>query len=492
MSPRAGGLLPTSLSGRLIATVVAFVAVVSVLIAVATTVVLRAYLLDRLDTDVAESLQRAQTAVRTEQRGPDATGPDGPGPPAPLGNRTGSITALITEGGDVRTTRVTSTGDPVALGPGAERSLADVTPGAEARTIDVAGLGPFRVAAATTPGGDVVVQGLPTTDVDDTVGTVVLWEAVLAALGITAAAVAGRSLVRRQLQPLRDVANAAHEVTTMDLASGAVGRTVRVPDTLVDSATEVGQVGEALNRLLGHVEEALGARHASEQQARQFLADASHELRTPLSTIRGYAELVRRVQMTDPDELATVLAKVESEAGRMSRLVEDMFVLARLDAGRGLQLGTVDLARLVADAVQDAEVVDPDRTWECDLPDRPVEVSGDEQRLHQLVTNLLRNGTAHTRVGTTVRAVLRSDGDTVELTIADDGPGIEADLLPTLFDRFTRGDSSRTRASGGAGLGTSLVQAIAAAHGGSVSVTSEPGATRFLVQMPRSTAPIAG
>lgn len=486
MTPRRAGLVPTSLSGRLIATVIAFVAVISVLIAITTTVVLRAYLVDRLDTDVDQSLDRVQMAIRGGADGGRPGGPagDGQAPPSPLGNRSGSISALVGPGGDVRATVVTSAGDLQDLDLSASAALADVDPGDPARTIDVPGLGSFRVAAATSPAGDVVVQGLPTAEVDDTVDTVIVWELVLTALGIAAAAAAGRALVRRQLRPLRDVAGAAHEVTTMDLTSGAVGRTARVPDTLVDPTTEVGQVGEALNQLLDHVEGALRARHESEQQARQFLADASHELRTPLSTIRGYAELVRRVQMSDPDDLATVLAKVESEAGRMTRLVEDMFVLARLDAGRGLQLGSVDLGRLVADAVRDAEVVDPDRTWVAEVPDSPVEISGDEQRLHQLVTNLLRNGTAHTPAGTTVRSALRIDGDSVVLTVADDGPGVDPDLVPTLFDRFTRGDSSRTRASGGAGLGTSLIRAIAAAHGGTVSVTSRPGDTRFIVQIP--------
>lgn len=482
MTPRRGRLVPTSLSGRLILTVVAFVAVISVLIAITTTFVLRAYLIDRLDTDVTESLDRVQVAIRGDGGGRPAG--DGQAPPSPLGNRSGSISALVNPNGVVRTTVVTGAGELQSLSEPAAAALAGVDPGDDIRTMDIPGLGSFRVAAATNASGSVVVQGLPTADVDDTIDTIIVWEIVLTALGIAAAAAAGRTLVRRQLRPLRDVADAAHEVTTMDLTSGAVGRTTRVPDTLVDPLTEVGQVGEALNQLLDHVESALMARHESEQQARQFLADASHELRTPLSTIRGYAELVRRVQMSDPDDLATVLAKVESEAGRMTRLVEDMFVLARLDAGRGLQLAPVDLARLVASAVRDAEVVDPDRTWVADLPTIPVEVSGDEQRLHQLVTNLLRNGTAHTPAGTTVRAALRPEGDTVVLTVADDGPGIDPDLVPTLFDRFTRGDSSRTRSSGGAGLGTSLIRAIAAAHGGTVSVTSRPGDTRFTITIP--------
>ncbi len=481
MPPTAGRLLPTSLTGRLIVTVVAFVAIVSVLIAVTTTVVLRSYLMNRLDDEVDRSLGRVQTAIRGDRDSADR--PEAV-PPTPRGNSEGSISALINANG-TRGTTVTRSGGLRALDPAALAALQEVESNEAPRTIDVPGYGSFRVAAATTRTGAVVVQGLPTSDVDDTIATLLVWEMVLAGLGVALAAVAGRALVRRQLEPLRQVAATAHEVTSLDLTSGEVGETSRVPDTLTDPSTEVGQVGEALNQLLGHVEQALGARHESEQQARQFLADASHELRTPLSTIKGYSELVRRVQMTDADELSRVLGKVESEAGRMTRLVEDMFVLARLDAGRDLQRSPVDLARVVADAVQDASVVDPDRTWTSDLPDAALTIAGDEQRLHQLIMNLLRNGTGHTPAGTTVRTLLTADEATVTLTVSDDGPGIDASLVPTLFDRFTRGDSSRTRASGGAGLGTSLIRAIAQAHGGSVAVTSEPGDTRFTVTLPR-------
>ena len=482
MPPTARRLLPTSLTGRLIVTVVAFVAIVSVLIAVTTTVVLRSYLMNRLDDEVDRSLGRVQTAIRGDRDGDDRSDA---APPTPRGNTEGSISALINASG-TRGTTVTQSGGLRALDADALEALQDVKPNAAPYTIEVPGYGSFRVAAASTRTGGVVIQGLPTADVDDTIATLLVWEMVLAGLGVALAAIAGRSLVRRQLQPLREVAATAHEVTSLNLTSGEVGETSRVPDSLTDPNTEVGQVGEALNQLLGHVEEALGARHESEQQARQFLADASHELRTPLSTIKGYAELVRRVQMTDVDELSRVLGKVESEAGRMTRLVEDMFVLARLDAGRDLQRSSVDLSRVVRDAVQDAAVVDPDRTWICDVPDAPVTIAGDEQRLHQLIMNLLRNGTGHTPAGTTVQTRLTADDHTVTLTVADDGPGIAADLLPTLFDRFTRGDSSRTRASGGAGLGTSLIRAIAHAHGGTVTATSEPGDTRFTVTLPRS------
>ena len=294
----------------------------------------------------------------------------------------------------------------------------------------------------------------------------------------------GQLLVRRTLRPLREVAQVAHEVTALPLDTGSVGETVRVPDRLTDEGTEVGQVGASLNSLLGHVEGALDARHRSEQQVRQFLADASHELRTPLTTIHGYAELSRRTP-DDPTALASALGKVETEAGRMSGLVEDMLLLARLDSGRPLAREEVDLTRLLLEAVADARVVAPEHRWRLDLPDEPLTLVGDESRLHQVITNLLNNARCHTPPGTTVTVRAGSDDRTLRVEVHDDGPGLPPELLDEAFDRFSRGDTSRTRASGGAGLGLSLVSAIAAAHRGTASVTSRPGDTTFTVTLPR-------
>jgi two-component system OmpR family sensor kinase len=474
-------LLPTSLTGRLVVTVVALVAVVSLLVAVVATVVMRSYLTDQLDRQVEASLERSQRVFGGQVDGIDpGPHPDGGRPPPDArGNRDGTLSAII---GTDRASgfSITSSGEGRQLSSSALAALEDVEPGRDPVTEHVPGLGSFRVVAASTAGGTLVL-GVPTDDVDDTIRTLVWWEVLLGLGGVGVAAVAGRVLVRRQLQPLREVAAAAHEVTLMPLSSGAVGETVRVPDSLTDPSTEVGQVGEALNQLLGHVEQALDARHRSEQHARQFLADASHELRTPLSTIKGYAELSRRAGRPDPDH---ILAKVESEAGRMSTLVEDMLLLARLDAGREIDHRSVDLTRLVVEAVDDARVVDPQRRWRFDVPDEPVVAAGDEQRLHQAVTNLLTNATRHTPPGTTVEVRLSAADDVVRIDVHDDGPGIDPQLLPTVFERFTRGDSSRTRESGGAGLGMSLVKAIMTAHHGTASVTSSPGDTTFTLTLP--------
>ena len=225
--------------------------------------------------------------------------------------------------------------------------------------VDIGQPSDYRVLATKYPETAVVVTGLPTSDVDDTVASLLVTEALLFLLAIVAAAGIGTVVVRRQLRPLREVAATAHAVSELPLASGAIALEERVPEHLTDERTEVGQVGSALNTLLEHVEASLGARHSSEQQVRQFVADASHELRTPLTTIAGYTELAR----SRPDDKAaadTALAKVEEESGRMTALVEDLLLLARLDSGRPLASEPVDLTRLLVEAVSDARVLAPD------------------------------------------------------------------------------------------------------------------------------------
>ena len=362
--------------------------------------------------------------------------------------------------------------------------LADVAADQQVHEVDLPGLGTYRVIASEGSAGT-EVTGLPTEQVDEAITSLIGWEALLIVLGALLAAGGGLLLVRRQLRPLTEVAATAHAVAVLPLAQGDIDLTERVPDHLTDERTEVGQVGAALNTLLAHVETSLEARHRSEQQVRQFVADASHELRTPLTTIAGYTELARR--RPDDENLRTALGKVEEESARMTSLVEDMLLLARLDGGRPLDREPVDLTRLLVEAVDDARVVGPDQRWRLDLPQSqaeqsPVEVVGDEQRLHQVITNLLTNARKHTPAGTTVTVTVRADG----FDVHDDGPGFPADFVDHAFERFARVDTSRERApgqGGGAGLGLSLVEAIVRSHDGTVTLDSAPGGTTIAVRL---------
>jgi two-component system OmpR family sensor kinase len=265
---------------------------------------------------------------------------------------------------------------------------------------------------------------------------------------------------------------------------------VRVPEQDTDTRTEVGQVGAALNQMLGHVSGALKSRQESETRVRQFVADASHELRTPLASIRGYAELARRDEH-DAQTVGHALRRVESESARMSTLVDDLLLLARLDSGRPLSADQVDMSMLIIDAVSDARVAGATHRWQLDLPEEPVTVIGDGARLHQVLTNLLANARTHTPAGSTVRCGLRTEagpgGTWAVITVTDDGPGIPAALQPEIFNRFVRGDSSRSRGAGSTGLGLAIVAAVVGAHRGTVTVQSRPGRTVFTVRLPGAT-----
>ena len=470
-----------SLTSRLVLTSVALATVVCLVIGGATTLVMYRYLDGRLDEQVLAAADR--------QAGP---GPLGTGGPARFSGE-GTLRAVFTDSGAQEGVVVGG-----GRGPGLLRQLdddelhglAEIPTDGRLHDIRLQGEGEFRVLAEDVTvrglGSGVLVVGLPTRDLNATIASLVGWELVLTLVGVTAAGAVGFVVVRRQLRPLREVAATAERVARIPLSSGAIEIPERVADHLTDEATEVGQVGASLNTLLAHVETSLAVRHRSEQQVRQFVADASHELRTPLTTIKGYAELARR-HPDDSGSVLTALGKVEAESTRMTALVEDLLLLARLDSGRPLERQPVDLSRQLVEAVSDARVLAPDHQWRLDLPedaDRSLTVIGDEQRLHQLVTNLLTNTRKHTPPGTTVTITAR-DG---LVAVHDDGPGFPPDLVPSAFERFARGDSSRTRTSpdGGAGLGLALVHAIAVAHGGSVDLASRPGDTTVTVRLPGS------
>ncbi len=352
-------------------------------------------------------------------------------------------------------------------------------------TRSLADAGDYRLLSRTQADGTTVVTGLPMKQVNATVTKMAAIAGAVALAGVAAAALAGTVIVRVTLRPLRRVAATASRVAEIPLDRGEVALSIRVPDVDTDPRTEVGQVGSALNRMLGHIGAALAARHASETRMRQFLADVSHELRTPLAAISGYAELTRRTREPVPPDVTYAMSRVESESARMTALVSDLLLLARLDSGRPLEHEPVDISRMVVDAVSDAHVAAPDHRFALDLPEEPVTVTGDAARLHQVLANLLANARAHTPPGTRVTASLAVTDDEVTVAIVDDGPGIPPDLLPEVFERFARGDSSRSRAAGSTGLGLAIVAAVVEAHHGRVEATSRPGRTAFVVALPR-------
>jgi two-component system OmpR family sensor kinase len=477
----------------LVAAVVALLAVVCLGIGVATTLAFRGQLNDQLNAQLTAIAGRPDPRPpgrggpgQGDPGGPGGRPPNGDGGRSPyLGQPDGTLNAFVEDGTmrDAGTLNVDS-GAPTpvseALWPRLTALPADERP----RTVDLGALGDYRVVAERAQGGDVRITGLPLADIQRTLWTMVALEAAIAGAGLLLAGLAGGYLIRRSLRPLSRVAATAGRVAELPLDRGEVALSVRVPDADTDPRTEVGQVGAALNRMLGHVAGALAARQASETRVRQFVSDASHELRTPLAAIRGYAELTRRGRDEVPPDVAHALRRVESESARMTTLVDDLLLLARLDEGRPLEATPVDLSALVVDVVGDAHAAGPDHRWRLDLPPDAVHVAGDDTRLHQVLANLLANARTHTPPGTTVSTALAVEAGDAVLTVTDDGPGIPEDLRHEVFERFARGDSSRSRAAGSTGLGLAIVVAVVEAHQGTVAVESEPGDTRFTVRLP--------
>ena len=478
---------PWTLRRRLVLAVVGLLALVSTGIGLVSVVILRASLIDGLDQQLQSTSDRSGAVIDGRR---DADDESFFAPTAQMilsgpAQQPGTL-ALVYDGASVTAGYTEEkSGDTTALTGAQVLLLVDQMRQSTAVTVDLGGdAGDYRVRVDNNRDGTLYLVGLPLSGVQNTVTQLGVIIAVVSLVGILIAALLATWIVRLALRPLLRVTETAARVSELPLDRGEVSLVERVPAADTDPRTEVGRVGSALNRMLDHVDVALETRQASERKVRQFVADASHELRTPLASIRGYAELTRRSDQQLPPDALHSLARIESESVRMTGLVEDLLLLARLDEGRELDSGPVDLTSLLVDVVSDAHAADPDRVLGLALPDQPVEIVGDAARLHQVFANLLANARIHTPPGTTVDVALVRQNGWAVVTVTDDGPGIPESLRSTLFERFARGDSSRYRGTGSTGLGLAIARAVVAAHQGEIEVESSPGLTCFLVSLP--------
>lgn len=448
-----------SLRARLLTVVVSLTAVGLIVAGIATYASLRSFLVDRVDRTVtagSQAIERSLERGRPGPRGFDTLGAANPG------IYIGSVDA-----GDVIRWA------PIGTRPGetplpqpdlsVERAKAAAARGEPFTVAAVSGGTRFRVRLEPLGvGHQILIVAAPLDEVDDTLHQLLVVELVVAGSVLLATLLAGLWLVRVGLRPLGRI-----EVTAAAIAGGDLSQ--RVHDD--DPRTEVGRLGGALNTMLGQIEEAFDERTASEQRLRRFVADASHELRTPLAAVRAYAELFDRGARERPDDLERAMTGIQRESRRMGLLVDDLLLLARLDQGRPLERKPVSLVAVASDAVEAARMLDPDRAIDLDAPD-PVEVEGDRERIRQILDNLLANVRAHTPAGTPATVRVVCEGDLAVVEVIDSGQGLSDDQLAHAFERFYRGDSSRSRDAGGAGLGLAIAAAIAESHAGSAEVAN--------------------
>ena len=472
-----------TLRRRLVVGIVALLAVLGTAIGTVSVVTLESVLVGQFDQQLRSALNIGRDNI-------------GPGPEFGAGGQTqlpnldrqspGTVT-VISDGTQSVGVIVPGPGENGTLYTSDAQDALVLAATSQARpvTVDLGGsLGEYRFLAVTGDSGFTVAVGLPMASVNATAAALTTAIVLVILAGLILAAFAAAFIVRLALRPLQRVAETVSHVAELPLDRGEVALSVRVPEGDTDPGTEVGQVGAAVNRMLGHIGSALEARQASENKVRRFVADASHELRTPLASIRGYSELTRRGGHELPEDVVYSIGRIESESLRMTELVEDLLLLARLDEGREIRRTEVDLTLMLIDAVSDAQAAGPDHDWQLDLPEEPITVVGDGPRLQQVVVNLLTNARVHTPEGTTVRIGLRADAGETVVSVADDGPGIPESIVPTLFERFVRGDASRSRKAGSSGLGLAIAAAIVQAHHGRIDVDSVPGATEFRLVLP--------
>lgn len=482
IAPRA------SLRTTLVLLLTGMVALVCLAVGIVTHVSVERQLSAQLDAQLARASDRAAQTITPDADDPRPptrghADPDGPGGGEfELGARVGG--GAVTSGGwregDGNVRSLTSA-DRARLLAAAQET--DRHHGRSRGTDVELSIGEYRIVALHEPDGDTIITGMPLREMHATRTRLDLTLLVAGTAAVLLTGIAGSLIARRTMRPLETVARIASDVAVMPLDTGTVTLSERIPAQSARPGTEVGEVSRALNRLLDNVEGALVARQRTEERMRRFIADASHELRTPLTSIRGYTELLR---LTDDlsERGRQSLDRLDAQSQRMTSLVEDLLLLARLDDGDSRADDELDLGEIVVETVLDARVMGADHVWSLDVPDGPVLVRGDARQLTQVLVNLLSNARKHTPPGTRVAVRLRADGAEAVVTVTDDGPGIDGSLGDDVFDRFARADRARSGTEGTAGLGLSIVRAIVQGHGGRIDVDSRAGRTVFTVRIP--------
>jgi two-component system OmpR family sensor kinase len=487
-----------SLRSRLVLGVLLLATVGLVAADIATYTSLRSFLIDRTDASLEAAHREAEAELLVTRPSPSGGGgapTEGDSEPAPrsrLQDLTRSLPGLYIETRDGAGTVTFSdqvpefaeTGTPPAP-PRLPKTISLKPPSAASpdrvRYLTVSSIKGdvrYRVRASRDPNStSLLILATSLSGVDGTLHRLTLIELLVTGAVLIAIAVLGLWGVRLGLRPLDAIGKTAAGIASGDL-------TQRVERA--EERTEVGRLGLALNAMLGQIESAFKARDATEDKLRRFVADASHELRTPLAAVRAYAELFKRGADRRPEDLERAMTGITREAARMTLLVEDLLLLARLDEGRPIERERVELSEVVREAVETARTVDPDREIELDAEE--LVVLGDRHRLRQIVDNLLGNTRAHTPANAPVRVSVTALNGNALVRVEDAGPGMTDEEAERAFERFYRADPSRSRASGGVGLGLSIVSAVAEAHGGEVSVQSEVGkGSTFEISLPLST-----
>ncbi|NEC28968.1 HAMP domain-containing histidine kinase [Streptomyces sp. SID8111] len=353
------------------------------------------------------------------------------------------------------------------------------------RTARIDGEGTYQLRGCEVRPGVVLVSAAPVTDVEETVERLITVQVVVFALALAALVAAGRRMLRRGLEPLSDMARTAHGIASHDLTESAARLPLRADGR--DGGREVAELRTAFNTMLEHIDDSLAVRAEAEQRLRRFVADASHELRTPLMSVRGYADLFRYAAANAPGERERHLARLRAEAARMGVLLDDLLLLARLDAADArapLRTAETDVAELVRQAADAFRAGHPDRPLTVSAGTGPPRLRLDPDRIRQVLDNLLTNAAVHTPPGTPVSVTVRTGPDEVLIRVADEGPGIPEEHRERVFDRFYRVDRARSRDRGGSGLGLSVARSLVGAHGGTVELTGGPGGTVFTVRLP--------